>query len=37
LWEVGGGLYGVCELCHSLEAGWWLSAEWVLCQLFVGG
>ena len=36
-WEVCGCLHGVCELCHSLEAGWWFSAECVLCQLFVGG
>ena len=25
LWEVGGFLHGVCELCQLLNAGWWLS------------
>jgi hypothetical protein len=37
LWEVGGCLHGVCELYHSLEACWWLSAQYVPHQLFVGG
>jgi hypothetical protein len=33
MWEVGGCLRGVCELCQLLEAGWWLFE--VGCVYFV--